>query len=289
LTHRIGCRAGDACPYLHPVPSSSAEPVLDIKPREAKTAPSPSAKKYQPPAVHSSKIVSKPKPQVEDPRAFQLGQIQRRFKPTVSEKDGDTVLTFKMAPSDPDFPYDIEALDCVLAVPMSYPEANKPSLRITNKDIPRGFQINIEQGFDVIVANAPEATLLGLLNRLDKQLEKILAGEMAETFKLVVNRGPEKPQQSVRKPSPPPEPKPVVFRPMRLHFTSQQKAEAQSKRQANTRQLEARFGRLQSFAKAPDGFSYTLPLDSPKRTAWPSSLRSLRSFTLLLPELYAKI
>ena len=62
--------------------------------------------------------------------------------------------------------------------------------------------------------------------------------------------------------------------------------EAKVKRQTNTRQLEARLGRLNSFAKSPDGFSYTIPLDSPKRSTWPSELQSLRSITLLLPELY---
>jgi hypothetical protein len=201
-----------------------------------------------------------------------------------------------MTPSDPDFPYDIEALECSLMVPQTYPHTGKPSLRALNKDIPRGFQINIERGFDTICSASPEATLLGLMNRLDKQLEVILAGEMAETVKVVVHKGPPSRVIGAAKPGPeavvapvtpasPPKPA-VVAKPKPPVFTSQQKEEAKARRQANTRQLEARLGRLSSFAKSADGFSYTIPLDSPKRSTWPADIQPLRSFTLLLPELY---
>lgn len=195
-----------------------------------------------------------------------------------------------MSPSDPDFPYDIESLECVLTVPNGYP-GSKPTLRVLNKDIPRGFQINVERGFDVIRASAPEATLLGLMNRLDKQLESILAGEMAETVKLTVHKNAPspaaKPQpKSESAPSPQPTSAPIREAMIVPIFSSQDKEEAKAKRQANTRQLEARLGRLSSFARSPDGFSYTLPLDSPKRSTWPSDLQLIRSFTLLLPELY---
>jgi hypothetical protein len=136
-----------------------------------------------------------------------------------------------------------------------------------------------------------------LMNRLDKQLESILAGEMAETVKLVVHKGPPSrvigakppsatpvvPPGPVVVPEPKPKPTPSSVVPV---FTSQQKEEAKVKRQTNTRQLEARLGRLSSFAKSPDGFSYTIPLDSPKRSTWPSELQPIRSITLLLPELF---
>jgi hypothetical protein len=249
-------------------------------------------RRYQAPPVDDARVV-RPQPHIEDPRAFQVGQIERRYKPKVTQNERESTYTFKMSPSDPDFPYEIEALECTLVVPKTYPETGRPSLRALNKDIPRGFQINIEKGFDIICAEAPQATLLGLMNRLDKQLESILAGEMAETIKLVVHKGPPSriigAKPTTAAPVAPPEPaiaakpKPKPVLPV---FTSQQKEEAKAKRQTNTRQLEARLGRLNSFAKSPDGFSYTIPLDSPKRSTWPSELQSLRSVTLLLPELY---
>lgn len=246
---------------------------------------------YQAPAVDSSRVVQRPRPQSEDPRTFQLGQIQRRFKPEVSEDDEASTVVFKMAPSDPDFPYEIESLECSLVVPKTYPETGKPSLRILNKDIPRGFQINIERGYDLIRSAAPEATLLGLMNRLDRQLESILSGEIAETIKIVAHRGPRPDsvpaeRKALSAAPAPAEPAPKPPQPPLPTFSFQQRSDAQAKRQTNARQLEARFGRLQSFFKAADGFSYTLPLDSPKRAAWPIPLQSIRAFTLLLPELY---
>lgn len=294
----VGCRAGEACPYAHVSgPKNESMPARTSRPQPNSSKASPPQQQtqehrsYQAPTVDSSRVVQRPRPQTEDPRTFQLGQIQRRFKPEVSEGNDATTLTFKMTPSDPDFPYEIEALECALLVPHTYPETGKPSVRVLNKDIPRGFQINIERGFDLILSTAPDATLLGLMNRLDRQLESILSGEMAETIKIVAHRGPPVPPSSATRSSaaPAPGPAPSVLAPTQSAlptFTSQQKLDAESKRQANVRQLEARFSRLQSFAKAPDGYSYTLPLDSPKRSAWPTTLQSLRSFTLLLPELY---
>ncbi|KAK6431074.1 hypothetical protein LTR95_012766 [Oleoguttula sp. CCFEE 5521] len=274
-----GCRAGDACPYAH-TPSKSAGKGSSSLGTGAPVATDNVNKSQRP----VPRAVAAPKPQVEDARTFQVGQIQRRFKPKTVEKGHATVFTFQMVPTDPDFPYEIDALDCCLEIPLGFPDNGRPLLRVLNKDIPRGFQINIENGFDALYDHAPGATLLGLMNRLDKQLESILSGEMAQTVKLVVNRGPPKvtatPVQSAS----------VAVSLPRMPAvqgcTPEQKADAENKRQSDTRQLEARFGRLQYFAKSSDGFSYTLPIDSPKRPSWPISLRSLRSFTLLLPALY---
>jgi len=228
-----------------------------------------------------------PKAQTEDPRAFQISQIQRRFKPEVTERDDVTLFTFGMQPSDPDFPYEIEKLQCILTVPKMYPTSGKPTLQVTNKDIPRGFQINIERGFDLILSSAPESSLLGAMNRLDRQLDGILAGRMADTVKLVPNKGPSPvPAKEVtEQPKPPPQPPVASVSPPITH-NLQQKDDAKTRRQAHTRQLEARFGRLQSFSKSADGTSYTMPLDSPKKPTWPISLQALRSFRLGVPELY---
>lgn len=229
-----------------------------------------------------------PQVQTEDPRAFQIAQIQRRFKPTVIELEEKTELRFGLVPSDPDFPYEIDALQCTLLVPKQYPSSDEPTLRVTNNDIPRGFQINIERGFDQIYTASPNATLLGLFNRLDKQLDQILSGQMAETVKLVINRGPPpaEPKQTVTAPAPVTKVIPERLAPPRPRYTEGQRAVALAKRRTAARQLEARFSRVQGFKKSSDGTSYTLPLDSPKRPKWPGSLQSLRTFTLVLPELY---
>lgn len=288
----LGCRAGAACPFIHPSAASSSQASSAQRSDQGQSAgmveTEPSAQVGTVRQTQRQTVLRPtPKAQTEDPRAFQVAQIQRRFKPDVGERDGDSLLTFKMKPSDPDFPYEIEHLDCALSVPKTYPAVGRPMLQVTNKDIPRGFQINIERGFSTIVADAPESTLLGLMNRLDRQLETILAGRMADTIRLVANKAPSsKSAVVVEKPAPlPPAEGPIVVdAPKKL--TVQQVEEAKAKRTAHTRQLEARFGRLQSFAKSSDGTAYTLPLDSPKKATWPVSLQKLQSFKLIVPEMY---
>ncbi|KAI7720110.1 hypothetical protein KC353_g2450 [Hortaea werneckii] len=233
---------------------------------------------------------------MEDPRAFQIAQIQRRFKPDSTDTEDGTTLSLRMKPSDPDFPYEIDDLECELRVPRSYTNSARPSIQVTNKDIPRGFQINIERGFDLILSSNPGITLLAAMNRLDRQLEPILAGRMAETIKIVANKGPASPAPAPAQSQPqPPPPRAAssdtterrnVTAKQPAVFTPQQKDEARSKRQSHVRQLEARFSRMPSFVKSSDAQSYVLPLESPKKSTWPQSLQSLRSFRLIVPESY---
>ena len=196
------------------------------------------------------------------------------------------MMSFSMTPSDPDFPYEIEKLDCVLSVPQEFPTSKKATLVVTNKEIPRGFQINIEKGFDILARDAPEATLLGLMNRLDKQLEIILAGKMAETVKIVSNRGHVAEERNYQPQTQVTQQSQVSQTGSANALTSLQLENARVKRQSDLRQLEARFGRLDFFTKSADGSTYTLPLDSPKRSSWPSELQSLKSIQLLVPESY---
>ncbi|KAI7152658.1 hypothetical protein KC349_g8848 [Hortaea werneckii] len=254
------------------------------------------AKNIPPQPARPAAVRPVPKAEVEDPRAFQIAQIQRRFKPDSTDTEDGTTYSLRMKPSDPDFPYEIDDLECELRVPRSYPNSGRPSIQVTNKDIPRGFQINIERGFDLILSSNPGITLLAAMNRLDRQLEPILAGRMAETIKIVANKGPASPAPAPAQSQPqPPPPRAAssdtterrnVTAKQPAVFTPQQKDEARSKRQSHVRQLEARFSRMPSFVKSSDGQSYVLPLESPKKSTWPQSLQSLRSFRLIVPESY---
>jgi hypothetical protein len=118
--------------------------------------------------VPASRVVPKPVPQAQtkDPREFQLGQIRRRFSPKETKaSSGDALLKFSLTPSDPDFPFEMTALECLLSVPIKYPGA-RPTLKVGNKDIPRGFALNVEAGFDGLANDKPEASLLELMNIL---------------------------------------------------------------------------------------------------------------------------
>ena len=140
--------------------------------------------------------------QKDDPRQFQIGQLERRFSTTEKVADGGSTLSFQLVPSDPDFPFELTGLDCVLRVPDGYPESSRPSLAVSNYDMPRGYQINVEKGFDALAQALPNATLLSYVNALDKQLEALLTGPKAETIKIVSNASKLRAQQPHDSPNP---------------------------------------------------------------------------------------
>lgn len=235
-------------------------------------------------------MVSRPVPKTEreDPREFQVGQIRRRFTPSEEPTQDATVFRLKLAPSDPDFPFDLPFLDCKLAVPLSYPEG-KPSLRILNPEMPRGFQLNVERGFDRILVESPNATLLGIFNRLDKQLESLLSGDKAETVKIVRNAPKLEPQVQhapvVVASKPQQTPSTNRTQPVQ-RFTPQQKASAQAKRDADIRQLVARLGRLPGFSQLSDGVTFVVPFQPLKKASLPQALQNQKVIRLIVPLLY---
>nr|POE49073.1 hypothetical protein CFP56_32224 [Quercus suber] len=286
-----GCRAGTDCRFAHPDGESAGpQSAEEQETSHGTTVNRNETQQDALPIRGKPQVIQRPVPpaQTQDPRTFQIEQIRRRFKPEIREQTTISTLRFSMKPTDPDFPYELDDLHCELVVPKKFFGQTRPSLKVVNEDIPRGFQINIERGFDAIAAGAPDATLLGLMNRLDRQLEAILSGKMTETIKLIPNRGPaaerakpEAPQPV--KPAAPPSLEPI---PPRRTFTDDEKLAARQQRTAHTRQLEARFNRLPRFAKSNDGATFTLPFDSPKKSSWPSALRDLQTFQVHVPEEY---
>lgn len=250
----------------------------------------------------ASRIVQRPvsKLQLEDPRKFQLSQITRRFSPKeVTGNDGRTILTFGLKPSDPDFPFELDVLECVLEVPIAYPES-KPTLRIRNEAMGRGYQINVERGFDSIVQNLPNGTLLQYFNTLDRKLEEFLSTPPADTIKLVANLGP-KGQRSEPSSGKPQTDSPLVSSqpvrdPSSSHalqsptptsiFSAEELKRALMKRNADVRQLEARLGRIPLFAKLIDGNSYTIPVEPRKRNELPPGLQAIKVVNLVIPPNY---
>jgi hypothetical protein len=209
-------------------------------------------------------------------------------------QNGDTSLSFKLAPSDPDFPFELEFLECDLRVPAQYPKS-PPKLVVQNKDIPRGFAINIERGWDSLVMERPGATLLALTNALDKRLESLLSEQKQETVKLTIFKdtrhldGKPAPKEesasasSQVRAAPAPAPRRFTREPS---FTPEQIAGAKARRAQEVRQLEARMGRESLFNKSSDGVIYTLPLDIKRRSELPVGLQSVKSVQLVIPLLY---
>lgn len=244
------------------------------------------------------------KAEASNPREFQLNQLRRRFHPTETSNDEGTTLTFGLAPSDPDFPFDMDKLQCILHVPGTYPAQGRPSIKVTNPEMGSAFQENISRGFDDIVdstiRSGSRGTLLSWMNSLDRHLERLLTTtERGPTLKFVPNVGSKEQSEEqkivsnmsalavssgkktypapVEKASPKP-PAPV--------YTAEEKAQAEKRRAVETKQLDARLGRLPLFQKSNDGLSFVIPIQPTKLDRLPISLRSVKTVKLLVPSLY---
>ena len=247
------------------------------------------------PPVEDDRVVQKPisRAQKDDPREFQMRQVRRRFSPIESAEEGGTSLAFHLAPSDPDFPFEIVGLECVLHVPDAYPGSGTPSLDVKNREMGRGYQINVERGFSRLAEMSPKATLLSLMNSLDKQLESLLTAPKVETVKIIPNAGADR---SKRKPGAAPStpstvsdvvPPPVAQeRESPTVYTSEQMAAAEARRSAEIHQLKARLGRLPLFLESSDGIAYTVPLQPRERGDLPVPLQSVKAVRLFVPLLY---
>jgi phage FluMu protein Com len=241
-----------------------------------------------------SRVVPKPVPEREskDARGYQIEQLRRRFSPKETDLGhGDLSLLFNLAPSDPDFPFDLAHLECDLRVPEGYPK-KPPHLQVKNKDIPRGFTINIEKGWDALVQEKRGATLLSLTNALDRRLESLLSEQKAETVKLTIFKDTRHlDAESVTEPTAQPAkpvPKPPVSRPYipEESYSKDQIAEAKARRAQDVRQLEARMSRLPVYLKSSDGIIYTLSLEPKRRAGLPVGLQQIQSVQLIIPLLY---
>ncbi|KAI9709663.1 MAG: hypothetical protein M1812_007641 [Candelaria pacifica] len=318
-----GCRAGDSCAFVHDASKlRDSKNTQDLDSRAAQNPPSagssdhietetnihqtqeksgalpapPERRRYHHGPVQGSRVVQRPVPQrqTNNPRDFQIQQLRRRFSPQELLQNGVTKLSFDLIPSDPDFPFETDALKCTLNIPLIWPADGNPSLTVTNTEMARGYQLNIEKGFDALVNESSNATLLGIINALDKRLETLLSAEKAETIKLVSNqehvgRGR---QQSVAHQQSRTEPQCIlqeastrVKRPEEV-FTADEIRQAQAKRETETRHLEARLKRAPLFSKSSDGTVFTIPLEARRRGELPVPLQAVQSVNLVVPSFY---
>ncbi|RAK97771.1 uncharacterized protein BO80DRAFT_428034 [Aspergillus ibericus CBS 121593] len=241
------------------------------------------------------------KAEASNPREFQLNQLRRRFRLTETSNDDGTTLTFGMAPSDPDFPFEMDQLQCVLHVPRTYPAQGRPSIKVTNPEMGSAFQENVSRGFDDIVdstiRSGGRATLLSWINSLDRHLERLLTTtERGPTLKFVPNMGSQgqaeqKLAQDMRALAVSSENKKAPSRESTVQppapvYTAEEKAQAEKRRVVETKQLDARLGRLPLYQKSSDGLSFVIPIQPAKIDRLPVSVRSVKSVKLLVPRLY---
>ena len=274
---------------------SDVEPKLlpEIKPALARLSGS---RQRDSSPVPPANVVKRPVPvgQAKDPRAFQIAQVKRRYSPKeIVNGDGSISLIFILQPSDPDFPFELpQGLNCILHISREYAASGNggemPKLEVENQEIGEQWRRRIESGFlKLAIGLGPRGTLLGLLNRLDRELEGFLTDKQPELVTIVPNRpregdsgGPEQPKDLDR-----PLPQETVQRHPQI-YTSRQIEDAAQVRKTEVGQVEARLGRLPGFTKSTDGIVYTIPLTPRKPQELPQTLRSLNLISLSVPERY---
>ena len=283
-THTSGGHVGVGEAYAH----GDTTPALPADNGQTTTA-SLSAQPVNPRAVARPAIEAG----TEDQRASQIRQVQLRFRgKEASGEDGASLLQFDMQPSDPDFPFEIKALNCVLNVPEDFPHAS-PSLRISNKEMERGYQLNVERGFDGIWSELRQKTLLNALKLLDRRLEPLLVAQKAETIKIISNahKEPRRISSPEKEPIkthsvPPARATSSVQRPINPVPTQARVAEAHSKRQVEIQQLKQRLGRDPTFKSEANDSIFTVPITVRKTSTLPASLQYIRSLRLIVPDNY---
>ncbi|KAG9250446.1 uncharacterized protein F5Z01DRAFT_683852 [Emericellopsis atlantica] len=285
------------------------------RPRDGKSNAAPALRNQAIVQAPTARVVTKPEAssQTKDPREYRIEQIRRRFKPIETTlPDGTTSLLFKLKPSDPDFPFEMSDLECDLRVPKAYPN-QKPSLLVKNKNIPKGSSLNVEKGWDNLVEKrrGKGATLLSLVNALDRSMESFLSQKQVETIKLVSFQGNNDaaPQAetsrpvSPKKPAPRAQPSSATTLPERPAaatatrpalpplepepwFKPQQIEEAKARRSKEIRQVDSRMAGVPGYSRSKDGIVFTMPLQIEDRERLPLSLKSVQSALFIVPLLY---
>ncbi|KAL9621782.1 MAG: hypothetical protein Q9160_003754 [Pyrenula sp. 1 TL-2023] len=313
------CRAGETCPFLHDLsavkpsqtdkqaPGASAKPEnpAELKSLEDAHTSARSRQRHEGSArplrsgqVPLREIATKPisRAQSDNPREFQVNQLRKRFSPEEGNDPDGLNLRIRLQPTDPDFPFELDALVCSLHVPSTYPNSGaRPSIKVENAEMDRGYQINVEEGFDVLLSQFPGKTLLSLMNELDKNLERFLTSEKAPTIKLIVNKPRQSRLQSAQIVSggasrslntlsvPNSDDLPASSTPV---YEGRLINEAHGKRGSEIRQLEARLGRQPLFSKSHDGITFTVPVQFRSPGDLPASLQQSKTIRLIVPKTY---
>lgn len=110
-------------------------------------------------------------------KRHQVDSLLKRFhtngaKRHVTEQ-GKEYITLSMPPSDPDFAFDLEALNVVLQL-NRFPSERDAQLQILNPEIPPHLKLNIQKAFSKKQRVDTNDTLVDLFKWLDKELEGLL-------------------------------------------------------------------------------------------------------------------
>lgn len=129
-------------------------------------------------------IIKTPRPPVQraalDPaqrRQSELDNLKRRFKSSFTVTD-TTHFSFKLKPTDPDFPFELpasaDAFLVTLQVPLDYPTSNLSDCIVSHELLSAQLQKQASKAFLKEFARRTNTSLLSRINWLDKNLERLL-------------------------------------------------------------------------------------------------------------------
>ncbi|KAG1445406.1 hypothetical protein G6F56_009926 [Rhizopus delemar] len=125
---------------------------------------------------------------VDSKREIEIGQLETRYKSTykfIKEDDKQTIVRLAIKPTDPDFPFELNTLQLQLFIPIDYP-STVCQIQVLNTDIPKGFAINLEKGYEAHVTTvSTHSTLVRQMNWLDRNMESLLQQAPAPTVRFI--------------------------------------------------------------------------------------------------------
>ncbi|CAO3702829.1 unnamed protein product [Rhizopus stolonifer] len=125
---------------------------------------------------------------VDSKRELEIGQLETRYKSTykfIKEDDKQTIVRLAIKPTDPDFPFELNTLQLQLSIPLDYP-STVCQIQVLNTDIPKGFAINLEKGYEAHVTTvSTHSTLVRQMNWLDRNMESLLQQAPAPTVRFI--------------------------------------------------------------------------------------------------------
>ncbi|KAM3581442.1 hypothetical protein VKS41_006267 [Umbelopsis sp. WA50703] len=247
-------------------------------------------------------VTARPAPRSsKDARAVELAQLQRRFRSSymvLEQTKEATSVKLDVPPSDPDFPYELEALSIHIRIPAGYPKA-QCSIQVTNPEISRGFARNLEIGFEQHqISRTSHRTLVQEMTWLDNNIETLLRDPPAPTMRFVSNQTkpstpsmpPELPplqQQEPIAPSTSISKLPQTAKPIDSAYTQDQLSKASSEREDEIRKLKAKFRNELtelSTGSAVSKLLIKLPLDAQCR--FQEQLGGVINIEMVIPDLY---
>ncbi|KAJ3108119.1 hypothetical protein HDU96_007682 [Phlyctochytrium bullatum] len=191
----------------------SERPINPARAPVARPTPGSVSKPAKPPSPASTAATTTSIAPLHSDRATtEVHSLERRFRLDASNKPNFRELSraattvtfrFRLTPSDPDFPFDLDFLEVDLTLvnsddlPSSHPPISGSKLLVRNGNIPAHLARSVERAWDRTTAaicstnpTGPGSSLLAMANWLDRNLERLLsATETVGSITFVSNVG----------------------------------------------------------------------------------------------------